>query len=98
MFSSVRCQSSEACENPVAHSCDQCGHLVCNTHREVVFAGLEDQVVCHDCRPGPPTEQLAPVQAEQLSHAPTELLNLPRPEEHLAGPRIVGSQPLALVT
>lgn len=94
MFSPVRCQSSETCENPVAHSCDQCGHLVCNAHREVVSGGLEEQVVCHDCRPGPPTEQLAPVQAEELSHAPTELLNPIHIEEHLAGPRVAESQPL----
>jgi len=60
-----------------------------------VFAGLEDQVVCFDCRPGPPTEQLDLVQTE-LALAPTELLNLIRPEEHLAGPRKVGSQPAAL--
>ncbi|HEX4252850.1 MAG TPA: hypothetical protein VH008_33620 [Pseudonocardia sp.] len=61
-----------------------------------MFSGLEEQVVCHDCRPGPLTEQLDPVQAE-LSHAPTELLNPIRPEEHLAGPRITGSLPLAVV-
>jgi hypothetical protein len=58
-----------------------------------VSVGLEEQVVCHDCRPGPPTEQLAPVQAEELSHAPTELLNPIHIEEHLAGPRTAESQP-----
>ena len=55
--------------------------------------GLEEEVVCHDCRPGPPTEQLAPVQVEELSHAPTELLNPIHIEEHLAGPRMAEPQP-----
>jgi hypothetical protein len=62
-----------------------------------VFSGLEDQVLCFDCRPGPPTQQLDALH-EQLSLAPTELLNMPRPEEHLAGPRTAGSQPIAVVT
>ena len=77
----MRCQSSETCENPVAYSCDECGHLVCGTHREVVFAGLEDHVVCMDCRPAPPTEQLELTQTELLDLAPSGQLDPARSEQ-----------------
>jgi hypothetical protein len=50
----VRCQSSTSCQNPVAHSCDQCGHLVCDLHREVLSLGDDHgQVTCSDCTPQP---------------------------------------------
>jgi hypothetical protein len=50
----VRCQSSTSCQNPVAHSCDQCGHLVCDLHREVLSRGDDHgQVTCSDCTPKP---------------------------------------------
>jgi hypothetical protein len=50
----VRCQSSTSCQNPVAHSCDQCGHLVCDLHREVLSLGDDHgQVICSDCTPKP---------------------------------------------
>jgi hypothetical protein len=46
----VRCQSSTSCQNPIAHSCDQCGHLVCDQHREVLSQGDDHgQVTCSDC-------------------------------------------------
>jgi hypothetical protein len=48
----VRCQSSTSCQNPIAHSCDQCGHLVCDQHREVLSQGDDHgQVTCSDCTP-----------------------------------------------
>jgi hypothetical protein len=50
----VRCQSSTSCQNPVAHSCDQCGHLVCDLHRDVLFPSDDHgQVTCSDCTPKP---------------------------------------------
>ena len=48
----MRCQSSTSCQNPVAHSCDQCGHLVCDLHREVLSPSDDHgQVTCSDCTP-----------------------------------------------
>lgn len=50
----MRCQSSTSCQNPIAHSCDQCGHLVCDQHREVLSQGDDHgQVTCSDCTPKP---------------------------------------------
>lgn len=54
----MRCQTSAGCENPITHSCDQCGHLVCDLHQQVLFRGLDhDRVVCIDCRPVAPARK-----------------------------------------